>query len=374
MKDIKQVYVHLNINNKIYNVGILAKIRDKIYFEYDPKFLKKGFELSPFQLPLKSGAKENKDKEFNSLFGLFHDSFLNSSIENSLHSLLNIKDNNIGALLYSLKKKIVPIEEDKLLDKPFLLQDITPSIQTEKILIQVDKRKNNIIYNKNSIQENYTHWMIKIPSSKLASFSGNIEYAYSLMAKKAGVEMPNSYLFKSTSKHSFFASKRFDRDGSNSFHTHTLAGLIHSDFRLHTLDYNDFLSVTLTITKNIKDVIKAFRVVCFSILSHIKNHNEEDITFIMNGKGDWHLAPNSNLTFSYGDSGKYSMKIMGERSWVKMEHLIQLAKAHDIKNYMQIIEEVSNAISNWISFATIANVPKEEALKIDTILKRINQK
>jgi len=66
------------------------------------------------------------------------------------------------------------------------------------------------------------------------------------------------------------------------------------------------------------------------------------------------------------------MKIMGERSWVKVDHLIKLATAHDIKNYMQIIDEVSTAISSWISFATIANVPKEEVLKIDAILNKIN--
>jgi len=374
MKDIKQIYVHLKMKNKSYNVGILADIRGKIYFEYDTKFLKTGFELSLFKLPLKSGARENKDSEFNSIFGLFHDSFLNPFSENSLEALLNLNEkNSIGSLQYSKTKKIID-EKSEPFYETVILSEIQQSSEEKKLLIQVDKRKSNILYNKEILKEDYRYWMMKIPALNSPSYIANLEYAYSLMAKKAGLEIPNSYLFRTDTQEVYYAIQRFDRDAKELFHIHTLAGLLHRDARLHSLDYDDFLSVTLAITKNIKDVDKAFRLVCFIILSHSKNYNENSIAFLMNNKGDWHLAPATNLIFAYGDSGKYSIKIMGERSWVKMEHLIKLAKAHDIKNSMKVLEEVSKAVASWMSFATIANVPREEALKIDTILNRINQK
>ena len=371
-KNIKQIYIHINIKEKKYFVGTLANIQNKIYFEYDQKFLKKSLELSIFKLPLKSGAQENKDKEFNSLFGLFYDSFVEPLSEYTLEALLNIKENKIGALEYSLKKKIPLKDSTSTIQKEFFLSETTPSIVEKKILLQVNQRKNTFLYNNENLKEEFSYWLLKIPSSKTPYYSANIEYAYSLMAKKAGLDIPQNYLFKNSSQHSYYGVKRFDKEGKNSIHIHSLAGLIHSDYRISNLDYDDFLSITLAITKNIKDLHKAFRLVCYIVLSHIKDHNEQDIIFLMTDKGDWHLAPASNLSFSYGNSGKYNMKVMGEKSWIRKKHLIQLAQAHDIKNYIQIIDEVSTAISNWTTFATIANVPKEEALKINTILHRIN--
>jgi serine/threonine-protein kinase HipA len=43
----------------------------------------------------------------------------------------------------------------------------------------------------------YAHWMIKFPSSNNASDVGRIEYAYSLMARDAGIVMPETFLVRS---------------------------------------------------------------------------------------------------------------------------------------------------------------------------------
>ena len=49
----------------------------------------------------------------------------------------------------------------------------------------------------------YSHWMIKFPSSQDVKDIGAIEYAYSLMARAAGVEMKETYLFR-TKKGRYF--------------------------------------------------------------------------------------------------------------------------------------------------------------------------
>ena len=54
--------------------GRLA-IRDRqILFEYDPAFLDSAIEISPFQLPLRSGVSLCPDSVFDGLFGVFNDS------------------------------------------------------------------------------------------------------------------------------------------------------------------------------------------------------------------------------------------------------------------------------------------------------------
>jgi serine/threonine-protein kinase HipA len=109
--------------------------------------------------------------------------------------------------------------------------------------------------------------MIKFASSQDPRDIGAIEYAYSLMAKDAGVEMPETHLFR-TRKRGYFGAKRFDRQGDRQVHMHSLAGLIHADHRNPTLDYNMLLRVVLVLTKNIAEVEKAYALGCFNVLAH----------------------------------------------------------------------------------------------------------
>jgi len=68
------VYYHGLKDNPLL-VGQLASFKKKIYFEYDTKFLALDLNLSPFLLPLKSGAQTPQSgNPWNGLFGVFNDS------------------------------------------------------------------------------------------------------------------------------------------------------------------------------------------------------------------------------------------------------------------------------------------------------------
>ena len=54
-------------------LGTLAVKDQKIYFEYDKAFLKTGLQLSPYELPLKSGVFRCDNDVFEGLWGLFAD-------------------------------------------------------------------------------------------------------------------------------------------------------------------------------------------------------------------------------------------------------------------------------------------------------------
>ncbi len=57
-----------------FDVGKLIWADSKLFFEYEPHFLKSGIELSPFFLPLREGVFEHNDRDFGNLWGLFDDS------------------------------------------------------------------------------------------------------------------------------------------------------------------------------------------------------------------------------------------------------------------------------------------------------------
>ena len=55
-------------------VGHLATTEEGIAFQYDAAWLKEGFSISPFSLPLEGGVYRNRKDNFEGLYGVFHDS------------------------------------------------------------------------------------------------------------------------------------------------------------------------------------------------------------------------------------------------------------------------------------------------------------
>lgn len=69
-----RLFVHVNAHGQRHFVGILENIGHRILFEYAPDFIKTDLQLSPFHLPLRTGAVEETKRTFDGLFGLFNDS------------------------------------------------------------------------------------------------------------------------------------------------------------------------------------------------------------------------------------------------------------------------------------------------------------
>jgi serine/threonine-protein kinase HipA len=74
-----------------------------------------------------------------------------------------------------------------------------------KIVAQVSTDEKEIIHGRQVLQRGFAHWMIKFPSSQDARDVGAIEYAYSLVAKDAGVEMSETHLF-CTKRNKYFGT------------------------------------------------------------------------------------------------------------------------------------------------------------------------
>lgn len=374
-------------------VGTLA-IRDKkIYFEYDKDFLKTGIELSPYKLPLKSGLFRCDDDIFDGLWGVFNDSLpdgwgrllmdrhlmrlgVNPATLSPLDRLAYVGSHAMGALSYEPEREIENSFDEIVLDElakssAEILEGSSETLLDEllslngssagarpKVLVQISDDQKQIIHGRQKLQEGFSHWMVKFASSMDSREIGAIEYAYSLMAKEAGLQMPQTTLLEG-GKGRYFAIKRFDRVGDRHVHMHSVAGLTHSNFRFPTLDYDDLLKLTLHLTKNVQEVEKVFRLACFNLFSHNRDDHAKNFSFVMDEKGIWSFSPVYDVTFSNGPGGEHSTMYMGEGKNPMSTHLLALAKKHGVKNAEKIIDEVRGATSRWKIFATQAGVSRK---------------
>lgn len=183
------------------------------------------------------------------------------------------------------------------------------------------------------------------------------------------MEMPETHLFR-TKKNRYFGARRFDRDGDVRIHMHSIGGLLHSDHRTPSLDYNDVLSVTMGLTKNIKDVEKVYALACFNVLGHNRDDHSKNFSFILNARNEWVFAPAYDLVFSFGIGGEQSTMVMRNGKNPGASELQAMGKKHSLKNAAPILARVQLAVSRWSRYAGHAGVSAKSAKAIADKLRR----
>ena len=405
---ITEIKVGLNFGSEIQSVGRLAERNGIIYFEYDEDFVQNGVEISPFKLPLRNGVVELPSDPFEGLAGVFSDSLpdgwgrllfdrmmrsqrISPSQISSLDRLAYVGLNGMGALVYEPDSSPPIIQEFIDLDHlatqtEKILEGASGEIITEllalngssagarpKALIGVDQARKNISYGVNQLNDGFEHWLVKFPNSQDSTDSGAIEYVYALMAKEAGLYFPDVQLFSSQKGNGFFGVKRFDRQENKRFHMHTVSGLIHSNFRFPSLDYEDLLSLTMALTKDIREVEKMFRLAVFNVMAHNRDDHAKNFSFLMNEFGEWKLSPAYDLTYSNGPGGEQSTMVMGEGRNITIEHLVKLGLEAKISKELidQIIAKTAESLSKWIRLSKDYGVSKSNIELINRALIKL---
>lgn len=377
-------------------VGRLATQGRRILFEYDQALLASGLEISPFNLAAKAGTMAGDPAVFDGLFGVFNDSLpdgwgrllLDRAVEKlgiarseltPLDRLAHVGRHGMGALSYEPDKSesnaattalkldalakdaavVLAGEEGPVIEKLLKLNGASSGARP-KIVAQVSGDKKRIIHGPDALPDGYSHWMIKFPATVDSSDIGPVEYAYSLMARAAGVDMPPTHLF-GTKKKRFFGIQRFDRDGDRRIHMHSLSGLLHADHRVASLDYDAFLKATHVLTKDVSQLEKAFRIACFNVLAHNRDDHSKNVSFLMDDDGAWTLAPAYDLTFSSGPGGEQTMTVMGEGRAPGIQQLSALGKKHGLRNAATIFDQVQAAVNRWQDYADKSGVTAKSA-------------
>lgn len=224
----------------------------------------------------------------------------------------------------------------------------------------------------NSPKEPHNDWLIKFRASSDPQDSGPIEYAYHLMAKKAGLDLPQARLFASKKCGGYFGAKRFDRVHHTFLHMHTVSGLLHADFRMPSLDYETILKATLWLTKDIRECEKQFRHAVFNVFAYNRDDHAKNFSFLMDKTGVWKVSPAYDLTFSSGPAGEHSTTVMREGKNPTETHLLKLGSIIGItaSKAAGIIDQVKQAVSEWKLFAQEAHVSKKSLSYIQSFFAR----
>ena len=408
-RPVTKIIVSLALGQATVRVGTLATIKRAIYFEYEPSFIDSGIELSPFRLPLKAGTFQAKPEPFDGLFGVFNDSLpdgwgrllLDRSLKghgvspedlSPLDRLTHVGSNGMGALLFEPDAS-EKVTKGKFLDLAKLAEETSKVIAGEteevfeellelsgssagarpKVMVGVSPNKEQIVHGQQELPINFEHWLIKFGSRGDPSDIGAIEFAYSLMARKAGLDVMPTHLFMAKKGRGYFGVQRFDRQDGHRVHMHSLSGLIHADHRMPSLDYEDILRATLTLTRNMQEVEKMFRLAVFNVLAKNRDDHAKNFAFLMDSKGGWRTSPAYDLTYSRGPGGEQSTMVMGEGKNPGRPHLMQLAVKFGIAKSKStaILDQITEAVGSWKLVADEAGVSKASAKTIASGIRQI---
>jgi serine/threonine-protein kinase HipA len=207
-------------------------------------------------------------------------------------------------------------------------------------------------------------WIVKFPALTDPSDIGPIEEAYARMARAAGIVMAETRLIPASGGGGHFATRRFDRPAPGKrLHMVSLGGAMEASPHMPSLDYNGFLGATLSITRDMRDVEQAFRRMVFNVLAHNRDDHVRQHAYLMDEKGEWHLAPAFDLTFAHGPGGEHYMAVMGEGREITRGAVEALGVRHGIaaKRIVAIVEDVRDAVAVWPKVAEESGVSDSAA-------------
>ena len=331
-------------------VGTMALYENRLaVFEYDGEWLRDGFSISPFSLPLEKKVFVPKIDPFEGLFGVFADSLpdgwgrllvdrlirrngLNPQTIGSLERLAIVGNSGMGALTYRPVILMENVQGDLSLDE--IAGECSRILNTEssenldylfakggssggarpKILTKVGEED----------------WIIKFPSSDDSQNIGKQEYDYALCAQACGLNMEEVRLFPSNKTKGYFGTKRFDRRGKGEegkVHMVSAAGLLETSHRIPNLDYDILMKLTLQLTRSMEECEKLYRLMCFNVFAHNRDDHSKNFTYLYEEKAQrWILSPSYDLTYSNSLGGEHATTVNGNGVNPEMEDILAVAE------------------------------------------------
>lgn len=379
MNKIKKLEVIFN-EEKVGTLALLNKNKiDLLAFQYDDEWIKNGFSISPFSLPLENKVFIPKIDPFNGMFGVFSDSLpdgwgkllvdrtlkknnINPFEITSLDRLAIVGNSGMGGLEYipqydfEIKSEIKDLDELALSCKKILNTEYSENLD-ELFLLGGSSggARPKILTNING-----EDWIIKFPSKFDNDNIGKQEYDYSLYAKKCGIFMPETKLFPSKNCSGFFGVKRFDREKNSKneikkIHMVSVSGLLETSHRIPNLDYDILMKLTLKLTNDFEEVKKMYRLMCFNIFAHNRDDHSKNFSFLYNEiKRKWELSPAYDLTYSNSIGGEHATTVAGNgknptiKDILKVAENIGLKKDESEKIALEIKKIVENDLKKYL--------------------------
>lgn len=398
-------------------------------FEYEPRFVSSGVEVSPVAMPLRRGAYSFPElgrpgSDFKGLPGLLADSLpdawgyqlLNAALEargrpansfNPVEQLCYVGTRGMGALEFvpatHAKSAAVPVDVDWIaelagrvvanrsnLSVPLDAEGLEDLIrigssvggQRAKALIAWNPETNELRSGQVDAPEGFSQWILKFDGlSKDGSGLGDpvgwgrVEYSYSKMAAECGIAMAPARLLYDESGRAHFMTRRFDRgEGHAKWHVQTLSGLGHFDYNQPGIvGYEDAMDILIRLGAPFSDIEQLFRVMVFNVVGRNQDDHTKNIAYVMGTGGIWRIAPAYDLTWSYNPEGAWTslhqMTVNGKRTGFTTEDLVGVGRRYGVANPAAVVGLTVDVFSSWRKFATDSDVPDRLVEEIESSLR-----
>jgi serine/threonine-protein kinase HipA len=410
--------------------ALLEPGEETAVFQYTPAFAASGIEVSPLAMPLRRepySFPELPYKSFKGLPGLLADSlpdkYGNALIDrwlarqgrepqsaNAIERLCYMGQRGTGALEFAPVEgpdpsgdeeiridELVELASKILGERDDFAATIAPGEEEEglleilsvgmsaggaraKAVIAWDPETNEVRSGQVPAPPGFEHWLLKFDgvddNRDKESFAdpdgyGAIEYAYSLMATAAGVEMSRCRLFEENGRRHFM-TRRFDRPSGNSkLHMQSLAALRHYDFNdPRAYSYEQALMTIRALGLTMEAVEQQFRRMAFNLIARNQDDHVKNIAFLMDRGGNWSLSPAFDVTHNYNPAGEWTarhqMSVNGKRDGFVLADLLQCADTVSIQpaRARTIIDEVAATVADWAAYAAQSGAPERRAGEI----------
>jgi serine/threonine-protein kinase HipA len=222
-------------------------------------------------------------------------------------------------------------------------------------------------------------WLVKFdgageigePSDRPQAYN-RIEYAYSQIARSAGIDMAETHLLEERG-FGHMMSRRFDRVGTERVHMHSLGGMQHVDFNVPRLySYEGLFRTILELKLGYPALEEAYRRALFNLVGVNQDDHVKNISFLMDRTGQWRLAPAYDLTFARGAgfTREHQMSFAGKSGDFTRADVLRVGSDFGIKNDGRAVaEQVGEAFAQWPRFAADAGVTKERIAAIGCELR-----
>ena len=205
---------------------------------------------------------------------------------------------------------------------------------------------------------------------------GRIEYAYSLMARDAGIVMEDCRLHEEGGR-AHFMTRRFDRtDKGVKCHMQSLGAIRHFDYnQAGAYAYEQAIETIQLLALPVEDLEQQVRRAFFNVVARNHDDHVKNIAFLMDKQGQWRLSPAFDVAYSYNPSGawtsRHQMSLNGKRNDFRREDLVAFAQAAGLKKAKAatLLHEIAESVRHWRRHAEQAGVSPHDIKRIEKTLR-----
>ncbi len=428
-------------NSRIGVVGMGRDGRRGALFEYDQQFVEgaKGIEPAPLKMPRRSGVysfERESERTFRGLPGMFVDSLpdkfgtslldrwfteqgRNPADINVVERLLYIADRGMGALTYRPARNLVPLEKkagrtaldlgdlaalaDAVLKKNESFHEALSKAESSQAALDlirvgtsaggarakavVAESPEGVFIPGHTVQEKpYRYWLLKFDGiTGNADRDGGdppgmtlVEYAYSRIARKAGINLPETRLAEDGERRHFLI-ERFDRintgEKTDRLHYASWCGLDHAHRDWPgAYGYEQLALACRRLGLSHEDMEQLFLRAVYNIVGVNHDDHSKNFGFLMDRRGEWRLSPAFDLTYSCDPAGRWTKEhqtaLNGKTAGHSMNDLLAFASHCDLtaRDARLNIERIRDAFSEWPSLASELDIPRRTADTITLML------